>query len=67
MDILILSNRLTTFYIHKANHAAIKNQHLVIGQQNNPANQKLPALFCFLPLAGALILANHKAVVFKNM
>ena len=36
-----------TLYVHKAHHADIKNQHLVIGQLKNPANQKHPALFCF--------------------
>ena len=54
----------STLYVHKAHHADIKNQHLVIGQLKNPANQKQPALFCFLLLAGALIFTNHKALVF---
>ena len=44
----MISTVVTTLYVHKAHHADIKNQHLVIGQLKNPANQKQPALFYFV-------------------
>ena len=45
--IIIGFSSFSTLYVHKAHHADIKNQRLVIGQLENPANQKQPALFFF--------------------